>query len=453
MNNKSNNSNIYQTIVETLGQEIFVSDGDGNVLFVNPASIEINALDIKNIIGRNVRDLLNEGYFSESSTLQVLKERKPVSILQTLRSGNRIIASGVPVFDEDGNIEMVVTSSQDIGAVNKLLETLDKQKVEIDTLKRELSRSSDLEANDPASVKVKESLERISSLDIPILIFGDSGTGKQVAARHAHFSGKRANKPFISINCSSADVDFLDREIFGIEIESELGDSKRIKQGKIDFANEGTLVLNNISYMPKKLQSKLFEYIDTGVFTRSGGSRELKSTARIIATTGMDLKALSETGMFLKPLYYRLDTVPIHIPPLRNRPRDIPYLANQYIARYNNKYKTKKMLSKDALGTLASHSWPGNLIELDQTIESAYIMTDGPVIKSETIYDVIHGSTQAETHNSKVFCEDIIPLKEAKHQLEEQLVKRAYEIYKTTHKAAEVLGVNQSTVSRILSKY
>ena len=179
----------------------------------------------------------------------------------------------------------------------------------------------------------------------------------------------------------------------------------------------------------------------------------MKSNARIIAMTGMDLKTLSETGMFMKALYYKLNTVPIVIPPLRKRVKDIPYLANQYVAKYNDKYKSKKILNKDALGKLTSHAWPGNLIELDQTIESAYVMTDGPVIKGETVYNVIHGADEQETTKGSVYCEDIIPLKEAKHQLEEQLTRRAYEVYKTTAKAAEALGVNQSTVSRILSKY
>ena len=145
--------------------------------------------------------------------------------------------------------------------------------------------------------------------------------------------------------------------------------------------------------------------------------------------------------------------MPIHVPPLRSRVKDIPYLSNQYIAMCNEKYHSKKILSKEALGVLASHTWPGNLIELERTIESAYIITDEPVIKGGTVYTAIHGQEEQEESKSKVYCEDIIPLKEAKHLLEEQLVKRAYEIYKTTHKTAEVLGVNQSTVSRILRKY
>ncbi len=435
--------NIYKIIVENLGEEIFVSDGNGDVLFVNPASIEINELDIENIIGRNVKDLQNEGYFSESSTLNVLKERKPVSVLQTLKNGKRIIASGVPIYNDEGDIEMVITSSQDIDAVNTLLETLDEQEAEIATLRRELLKNSDFDANDPVSIKLKATLDKASNLDIPVLIEGESGTGKQIVARHIHFFGKRREKPFLTVNCSSSDELALEREIFGYQT----------KTGKLELASGGTLVFNNIGYLPRKLQSKLFEYLETGKFFRAGESESVNSTARIIAITGKDLREMSEHDVFLKSLYYKIGPMPISVPPLRSRIKDIPHLSNQYIGMCNEKYHTKKILSKDALGVLTSHTWPGNLIELERTIESAYIITDGPIIKGDTMYTAIHGQNESTETKSKVYCEDIIPLKEAKHLLEEQLVKRAYEIYKTTHKTAEVLGVNQSTVSRILRKY
>ena len=396
---------------------------------------------------------MKDGYFEESSTLKVLKEKDTVSVLQHLKNGKQVIATGVPIFDDNKKIKMVITTSQDIEAVNELVDTLNEQEKQIDLLKRQLQKSSDFDVDDPASIKVKTAIEMVASLDMPILISGESGTGKHMAARYAHYFGKRREEHFITVNCISADPDFLEQEIFGREKQSEDGLSEVIIQGKLDLAKEGTLALNNISYMPPSIQSKLFEYINTGKFTRAGGRREVRSNARIIAMTGMDLKSLSETGMFMKALYYKLNTVPIVIPPLRDRVKDIPYLANQYVTKYNDKYKAKKVLNKDALGKLTSHSWPGNLIELDQAIESAYVMTDGPVIKGETIYSVIHGADEPGSSKGNVYCEDIMPLKEAKHMLEEQLVKRAYEVYKTTARTAEALGVNQSTVSRILNKY
>lgn len=450
---KASDENIYKTIVENLGVEIFVSDGEGNVLFVNPASIAINELDIDNIVGRNVRDLIEDGYFEESSTLHVLQEKKTVSLLQNLRHNKQVVATAVPLFDEDGEVEMVITTSQDIEVVNQLLKTLDEQERQIDLLKRQLQKSSDIEVEDPASIKVKAAMEMVASLDMPILISGESGTGKHEAARYIHYFGKRRDEHFLTVNCISADPDFLEQEIFGRENRAGDSGTEVVIQGKLDMADGGTLVLSNISYLPPKIQSKLFEYINTGKFTRAGGNRQVRSNARIIAITTLDLKSLSETETFMKALYYKLNTVPIVIPPLRKRVKDIPLLANQFVTKYNEKYKSKKILNKDALGKLTSHSWPGNLIELDQVIESAYVRTDGPVIKGEAIYGVIHGADEQDNLRGRVYCEDIIPLKEAKHQLEEQLTRRAYEVYKTTAKAAEALGVNQSTVSRILSKY
>ncbi len=443
--------NIYKIIIENLGEEIFVSDGNGDVLFVNPASIEINELDIENIIGRNVRELQSEGYFSESSTLKVLEEQRPVSVLQTLKNGKRIIASGIPIYGDDGEIEMVITSSQDIDAVNTLLETLDEREAEIALLRRELYKNNDFDFIDPVSVKLKTSLDKAAHLDVPVLIIGESGTGKQVVARHIHLFGKKREKPFLTVNCSSSDETAMEREIFGYEAGS--GDNKQQKPGKLDLAAGGTIVFNNIGYLPMKLQSKLFEYLETGKFFRAGGSESISSTARVIAITSRDLKAMSENDAFLKPLYYKISPMPIKIPPLRSRIKDIPYLSTQFISMCNDKFHSKKILSKEALGVLTSHDWPGNLIELERAIESAYIVTDEPVIRGDTIYTIIHGQNEQMEGKSKVYCEDIIPLKEAKHLLEEQLVKRAYEIYKTTHKTAEVLGVNQSTVSRILRKY
>ena len=442
---------VYRIIVENLGEEIFVCNGKGEILFVNPASIEINEIDAKDSIGKNVKQLIDEGYFSESTTLQVLKKKKPVSIIQTLKSGKKIIATGIPIFDDDGNISLVISTSEDVEAVNELLETLEEQEQVIESLQEELSKNSEYMFVDPISIKLQNTLDKISSLDFPVLIMGESGTGKQIAARYIHFSSGRKDKKFISVNCTSTDDGFLEKEIFGEEEISETGEITFIKRGKLDYADEGTLLLNNITYMPLKVQAKLFEFIDTGEFVRVGGNSNVNSKARIIATTGTNLKEMCNNGMFNKALYYSLNTVPVRMPALRERSKDIPSLAKTYMDQCNEKYKSKKILSNNALGVLESHTWPGNLIELNQAIESAYILTDGPMISGKTLYEIIYDSAP-EDNTAKVICTDIIPLKEAKRQVEEQLVKNAMEVYKTTYRAAEVLEVNQSTVSRIVAK-
>lgn len=433
---------IYQTIVENQVDEIFVSDDKGKILFVNPASIEINDFDAKNIIGKNVRDLVREGYFSESSTLRVLQEKKTVSVLQILKTGRQIIATSIPVFNNNGAIDMVLTFSKDVDAIQGLLDTLENQEIEIANLKHELSKASDFERFDPVSVNILGTLEKLASVDIPVMIQGEPGTGKQVAARHIHFTGKRKAHTFITTNCNGVDAIQLEREIFG------RGEEK----GALDFAETGTLVLKNIDYMPPYIQNHLLDFIETGEFLRIGSTKPVRSGARLVATAGNDIRVKCEKGKFNKTLYYRLNIVPVKMPALKERREDIRSISRTYIEKCNIKYNSKKILSNNALGVLESHTWPGNLSELSQTIENAYIMTDRPIINRDIVYSIIYGSDSDKNCN-QVICKDIIPLKEARYQLEKQLVKNAIEVYKTTYKAAEVLEVNQSTVVRILQKY
>ncbi len=433
---------IYQIIVENQVDEIFVSDSEGKIVFVNPASIEINEFDAKNIIGKNVRELVREGYFTESSTLKVLEEKKTLSVLQILRNGRQIIATSIPVFDNKGNIELVLTFSKDVEAIQGLLDTLEHQELEIANLKHELSRASDFKNFDPVSVNVLGTLEKLALIDIPVMIQGEPGTGKQAAARHIHFSGKRKTGTFTTINCYGPDDIQLEREIFGG------GEEK----GALEFAETGTVVLKNIDYLPHYIQNKILEFIKTGEFLRIGSSEPVRSGTRIVATAGIDILSKCEDGQFNKALYYSLNTVPVRMLALRERREDISNISRVYIEECNIKYSSKKILSNNALGVLESHTWPGNLSELSQTIENAYIMSNRPVISRDTVYGIIYGS-DPETSNNQVICKDIIPIKEARRQLEEQLVRNAMEVYKTTYKAAEVLGVNQSTVVRLLQKH
>lgn len=444
------NDNIYKTIVENIGQDIFVSDGEGNIIFVNPASIEVNKLDAHHVIGRNVAALVEEGYFSESSTLKAIENRAPVSVLQTNKVGRKFISSSTPLFDHNGNISLIISTSHDVESLNSLFETLEEQGVEIATLKHELSESVDLAPVDSTSAAINSIITKVASINAPLLISGEAGTGKRSTAREIHLSGKRKDMPLITINCSTPDTELLDVELFGAETYSD--GHVHITKGRIEFADGGTLILNDIGEMPYNLQTKLLTYIETGTFTRSGGTTPIKADTRIIALSNTGLKERASNGAFKKELYYAINSVPITMPALRERKADIPCLSRLYLSRCNAKYGERKIITSGAIAVLSSHNWPGNLIELSQAIESTYIMTDSHMISGETIYSILYGSASDEDSN-KILCTDIIPLKEAKKQLEEQLVKRAYEVYGTTYKAAEILKVDQSTVSKILKKY
>ena len=179
-------SNIYKTIIEQLGEEIFVCDGTGKILFVNPASVEINRIDADNILGRNVKDLVREGFFSDSSTLHVLEKKEPVSVVQKLKDGRKILATGIPVFDDDGNISIVISTSKDVEAVNQLLNTIDSRDAEIESLREEVFAGSGFITSDRSTSELKDTIIRIAPLDMPILIHGDIGVAPGIAH---HFHG------------------------------------------------------------------------------------------------------------------------------------------------------------------------------------------------------------------------------------------------------------------------
>ena len=442
--------NIYRTIVESIGQDIFISDGKGNIIFVNPASIEINTLDAQHVIGRNVSDLVKEGYFSESSTLKAIDEKKTVSVLMTNKTGKRFISTSTPVFDNNGDISLVISTSHDVEAMNSLFDQLDMQDAKIASLQHELSESADYISIDTNDTSIAAIVSKAASLDIPILITGEPGTGKHTAAREIHLHGSRKDMSLISVNCETTDPDLLDAELFGSETTT--GKSKHITRGRLEFADGGSLILNDIESLPPILQGKLLQYIETGSFQRHGGTSIISADARIIAISTSDIKTLAQEGRFKKDLYYKLNTVPVHMLPLRERSSDIPTLARRYLSRCNSKYSERKIIPSSSMAVLMSHDWPGNLLELSQVIESSYILSDGHMITPGTIHNLLH-SHDRNQDGSRVICTDIIPLKEAKSQLEEQLVKRAVEVYGTTYKAAEVLNVDQSTVSKIMKKY
>lgn len=435
--------NIYKLIVENVDQEIFVCDADANIIFANPASIEINELDAKNVVGRNVRDLVEEGYFNESITLKVLKEKKPLSMLMRVKSGKEILEVANPVFDSDGNIKMVVCTSSDFEAVANLLETLDKRDEQIRSLEHRLSENTLPPAEGPASENTRSLIEKASKLDVPVYISGDPGTGKLNVARVIASSGQRKNAPIIYVRCSGLSPDDLDSDIFG---EEYIENGKRcITKGKLELADKGTLIVSEFELLPERLQTKFATFIRSKTFTRAGSSETVYADVRIIALT-------SEFGNVCPNLRKGVAAIKIPLLSLKDRKQDISSLCRIYISECNTKYDDRKILANSAIGILTAYSWPGNLAEFRQVIESAYALTEGHIISGETIHEIIYGSSDTDD-TSVIICTDIIPLKEAKHQLEEQLVKKAYAKYRTTYSAASALGVDQSTVSKLLKKY
>jgi transcriptional regulator with PAS, ATPase and Fis domain len=300
--------------------------------------------------------------------------------------------------------------------------------------------------------ELKDTLIRVAPLAVSVLIQGETGVGKEVVARSLHKFSGRSNEPYIKINCGTIPEQLIESELFGYEKGAFTGASADGKKGKVEMAHMGTLFLDEIGELPLPLQVKLLDFLQDGSFTRIGGTERRKVNARVIAATNRDLKKMCDEGKFRKDLYYRLNVIPINIPPLRDRIRDIDVLTKYFVSRCNSRYRCHKRMENGLQEIFAQHSWPGNVRELENAIERLFVMSEDGVIRKEDLRSVIYEDSEVPSIGNS-FNVSIRPLKEAKWELEKQLVSRAYQTYRSTYKVAEVLHVDQSTVVKLLHKH
>jgi len=450
---ESYDAKMYKIMAEHLGEEIFVTDGEGRVLFVNPKSIEFLGLPVDEIIGKTVTELEEMGCFSQSVSKEVLRTGEKADILQTLRDGRTVLATGVPVYDTGHErIIMVISTSKDVSAVNQLLHTVEEQQDEIEALRKTVFEEDDFISADPKMQDLKDMIVKIAPLDIPVLIEGETGVGKEVAVRSIHRFSDRREGPLFKINCGSIPANLIESELFGYEKGAFTGAEKSGKKGKIEMAEGGTLFLDEIGEMPLELQVKLLDFLQDGLIERVGGMKKIRVNVRVVAATNRNLREMSTEGTFRQDLYYRLSVMPIRIPPLRERPKDIEALARHFLSRCNSRFHLNRRADESFCEALKGYSWPGNVRELEHLIERVSIMADSDVLTRKDLSMLAGAEGDQSSDMPHVMCFGIVPLKQAKRELERELINRAYEKYGSTYKAAEALGVDQSTVVKIMKR-
>ncbi|RLJ04195.1 MAG: sigma-54-dependent Fis family transcriptional regulator, partial [Candidatus Aenigmatarchaeota archaeon] len=287
----------------------------------------------------------------------------------------------------------------------------------------------------------------IADSQASIFIQGESGTGKELFARYIHYNSNRKDRPFVAINCSALPETLLESELFGHEKGSFTGALFR-KKGKFEIANLGTLLLDEISEMDIQLQSKLLRALQEREIDRVGGISPISIDVRVIATTNMDIKKQLKDGKFREDLFYRLNVIPFHLPPLRERKDDIPLLANYFIEKYNRIDKrTVKGLTEEAMKALISMPWKGNVRELENNIERAVLMCKGDFIDTK---DLFMNEKNKETQETKYTFMPTVSLKE----MEEKVIFHALDQTNgnRTH-AAEILGISVRTLRNKLNEY
>ncbi len=445
-----------RVIFENSYDGIYITDGDGNTLRVNRAYEKITGLDRNNLIGRNMKDIVNEGLISKSITFMIQEQRKPITITQIIRGEKEILVSGVPVFDQEGKLIRVITSVRDMTELNNTRNELIETSNLAEGYKQELIKLSMLQGrqefifNSKVMFDIYDLALRIAKVDSTVLIYGESGVGKEVVANVIHEQSPRSqNGSFIKLNCGAIPSDLLESELFGYEEGAFTGAKKSGKMGIFELADGGTLFLDEIGNLSLSLQAKLLRVLQFQEFMRIGGVEPKKIDTRLIAATSKNLDNLLETGEFRKDLYYRLHVVPITIPPLRERPEDILPIMFHYLKIYNNKYSMDKTLSHDARELMINYQWPGNVRELKNCIERILVISKGSVIQNSDLPNRILSSFK----NSFTQLDELDSLKNMLDHVEKDALIKAFNTHRSTRKVAYALGISQSAVIRKIKKH
>ena len=445
-------------ILSSIYDEILVVNHKGELIRYSETIInDFWGGALKDLLGKNLLDLERKGLFSPSVTRLVLEQKKKVSIVQETKSGRKILAVGNPVFSETGELHRIIIASRDITEATRLKTELHEMKKISEQYKKELDNFKNKDRFlkkliycSPKMEQIINQAKKIADFSSNVLISGESGVGKEVIAQAIHQLGNRSSKPFLKLNCGAIPESLLESELFGYTKGAFTGADKNGKEGYFKRADQGILFLDEIGEMPLHLQVKLLRVLQEQEVIPIGSTVPTKINVQIIAATNKSLEKMVEAGTFREDLFYRLNVIPLQVPPLRERMEDVPVLAFHFLQQLNEKYNKNYHLTPDAMNLLEFYSWPGNVRELQNMIERLVVSADDPVIEAEFVSKFL--TPGYDFKKSKPVITRVLPLQEALHSVEEQLILLAMKQYKTTTKAAKALGISQSSVSRKYQK-
>lgn len=499
----------FKRVVDGLDDSLLITDNTGKCIYVNPAYSKNTSIQPKEILGKVVMDEYGPGkLFSHGTVGDVIKTGK-VTFCLCKTSKNDIPLTGyiigTPLFDNQGNLQQVIALSRPIVQLKGLRNDFAAFVSELNQIQKQLSPTTTdaKEQLSPPMIGKETTMAPICSLihhiaptDATVLITGESGTGKEVLADEIFRNSNRKNERFVKLNCASIPAQLFESELFGYEKGAFSGANAKGKPGLFELANHGTLLLDEIGDMPLDLQVKLLRAIQTKEITRIGGIKPIHLDVRIIAATNCNLKAKVADGTFRQDLFYRLNVVPIKIPPLRERKDDIEALCDFFIRKFSEKYHSSFSLTELQLDYLRSYNWPGNIRELENIMEYLVICSSGVgAVNNEMITNLLGISNEiVENPMSASATETAASLAEisspsanlsvaepqppvaelqtsgnsdtaqntptanidfttAVEQYEKKLIEEALQHSKNLREAGKLLNVNASTVSRKIKQY
>lgn len=445
-----------EAILSTIYDEIIVVDARGKLLRASDHYISAQWNRPPNtLLGQHVLKYKKANELIHKVIREVQKKKQKVSLMQNDSESHRL-SVGNPIFHKSGEIDRIVIASRDLTEVSRLQSELEQTRKQREDYRKELERMSERVTQaqgvlpiytSPKMHEVMKEVERVAQFSATVLLSGESGVGKEIIANAIHSLSERRKEPLIKINCAAIPESLLESELFGYERGAFSGANQQGKTGLIIKAHKGCLFLDEISEMPLVIQGKLLRAIQEREVYPVGATQPLKFDIQIIAATNRPLAELVAQGKFREDLFYRINVFPIEIPALRNRKEDIALLANYFLLQFNQLYRCNMRFSSSAYELLEAYPFPGNVRELQNLIQRIAIKNDGDVIEALNVERILLKVDTVVPKQTGRFSH-VISLEQAFSQVEEELITMAMKEYKSTTKAAKVLGVSQSTVSR-----
>ena len=438
--------NFLTNIMDKIEEGIIAVDENGKIFYANKNYSKILGIPLYHIIGKYIQDIEKE-----ATIIKVLDTHKEIFKKNNyIKSLNKYVDVKIlPIFIESkfkgaisifNDITEIINLNKEVIRISSVIEEYNQKLENIKELK-----NSKIIGEDPKYLELITKAVIVSKTDATVLILGENGVGKDVLSNFIHSNSKRANKPFITLNCAAIPESLIESELFGYEGGSFTGAKQKGKIGKFQLADQGTIFLDEIGDMSPTMQAKLLRTLETGEIEKIGNASNIKVNVRVIAATNQNLEKKIKEGNFREDLYYRLSTITFEIPPLRERNHDIILLINNYLNYYNKKYNKNLKISSRAYSALLEYNWPGNIRELKNCIEHAVILTNNDCIYLENL--------------PKKFQNDVIENKSI--TLEELLNKKEKEIILNSlinnnwnkEEVAKKLGIGERTLYRKIKKY
>ncbi|WP_407309018.1 sigma-54 interaction domain-containing protein [Desulfosporosinus sp. SB140] len=447
-------------ILDNSHDEIYVTNAAGIVIYVNNVCEKHYGVKASEIIGKKSREISEKKYWGPRISPIAIDKKMSITLEQKTCTGKTLLTTATPVFNSQGDIELIIENSRDVTESEGIRHELEKSTQLLKRYKKEVAVLRKIETNIPDFIcqcrkmeALMELVNRIAPVDSTVLLLGESGSGKGHMAKYIHNHSSRKDGPFITVNCASIPSELMEAEMFGYSKGAFTGANAKGNIGLIELANEGTLFLDEIAELSPRMQAKLLQVLHENQYFKVGGREVQKVNCRVIAATNRNLQEMIKKGDFREDLYYRLNIFELILPPLRERKEEIIPLAQYILTKFNKKYKMEREISQRCYELFEQYSWPGNVREMENIIERLTVVTQAKIIDEQDLPQSFHIGTNHSLPPIPPLIPRPLSLDDAVSDVEKNLIIQAYKKLGSSYEVAKFLDISQSKASRLIRKY